>query len=176
VEQDFYTIAAEDVEEPHRVGHDPEAVERALAGLESEVSRIIGAVLGGEFLLPPEHRFKLSLFAALQVTRGWRFRKDMNDLGTLAMRQYVETLPLGRFREWLQSQGKPGRCTVDLPLPRRPSSGRDRDPAASSFTDQTVAVRDEVGGIRRELHRVSGRIPREPATIRMFRSRHLWAS
>lgn len=86
-EQAFYTIAAEDVEETHRVHHDPEAVEKVFAGLESEAAQIVSAVLDGGFPLSPEHRFKLSLFVALQMTRGWRFRRDMNDLGTFAMRQ-----------------------------------------------------------------------------------------
>jgi hypothetical protein len=107
VERGFYTIAAEDVEQTHRADHDPEAVERVFASLESEAAPIIGAVLDGGFPLAPEHRFKLSLFAALQVTRGWRFRRDMNDLGTFAMRQYVEALPLDRFRDWLCGQGMP---------------------------------------------------------------------
>jgi hypothetical protein len=106
-EQGFYTIAATDLEETHRADHDPEAVEKVFAGLESETAPIIGAVLDGGFPLSPEHRFKLSLFVALQVTRGWRFRKEMNDLGTFAMRQYIETLPLNRFRDWLRSQGMP---------------------------------------------------------------------
>jgi len=106
VERDFYRIAAEDIQESHRAGHDPETVEKVLAALESEVCGIMSAVLRGGFPLPTEHRFKLSLFAALQVTRGWRFRTQMNGLGTFAMRQYVETLPLDRFRDWLHSRGE----------------------------------------------------------------------
>ena len=48
----------------------------------------------------------MSLFAALQMTRGWRFRKEMNDLGTFAMHQYVETLSPDYFRDWLRSRGE----------------------------------------------------------------------
>lgn len=106
VEQGFYEIAAEDIEESHRAGHDPEAVEKVFASLEGDVSGIMGTILQGGFPLPPEHRFKLSLFAALQVTRGWRFRKEMNDLGTFAMHQYVETLSSDYFRDWLRSRGE----------------------------------------------------------------------
>lgn len=106
-EQGFYTIATEDAKEAHRADHDPEAVEKVFAGLESESAPIFSAVLDGGFPLSPEHRFKLSLFAALQVTRGWRFRRDMNDLGTFAMRQYVEMLPIRRFRDWRRGQGMP---------------------------------------------------------------------
>ena len=87
VEQGFYEIAADDIEESHRAGHDPEAVEKVFASIEGTVSRIMGAILQDGFPLPPEHRFKVSLFAALQMTRGWRFRKEMNDLGTFAMHQ-----------------------------------------------------------------------------------------
>lgn len=106
VEQGFYEIAADDIEESHRAGHDPEAVEKVFASIEGTVSRIMGAVLQDGFPLPPEHRFKLSLFAALQVTRGWRFRREMNDLGTFAMHQYVETLSPDYFRDWLRSRGE----------------------------------------------------------------------
>ena len=106
VEQGFYEIATKDIEESHRAGHDSEAVEKVLSTLESEVSGIMSAVLRGGFPLSPEHRFKLSFFAALQVTRGWRFRTQMNDLGTFAMRQYVETLPPDRFSYWLRSRGE----------------------------------------------------------------------
>jgi hypothetical protein len=97
VEQGFYEIAADDLEESHRAGHDSEAVEKVFSALETEVSSIMGALLHGSFPLPLEHRYKVSLFAALQLTRGWRFRTQMNELGTFAMRQYVETLPPSRF-------------------------------------------------------------------------------
>jgi hypothetical protein len=294
-EQGFYTIAVEDLEETHRADHDPEAVEKVFADLEAEAATIIRAVLEGGFPLSPELRFKLALFAALQVTRGWRFRRDMNDLGTFAMRQYVEALPSDRFRDWLRGQGMPSNdasvaafrervvgpdgpqlvmsqpfavqeslrmaleeisthlflrtwrllrfsddllLTSDnpvgiwslvppgmgwpggqdfsvgvanaqmicLPLNRRtalamiPRAGPDRMtdsgptrarqinmavihdaerwiyhhpgdrlldgiaiPQHAVFTDETVAVREEAGGIRRELHRVIRRMPQEPA-------------
>ena len=106
VEQGFYEIAADDLEESHRAGHDSEAVEKVFSALETEVSSIMGALLHGSFPLPLEHRYKVSLFAALQLTRGWRFRTQMNELGTFAMRQYVETLPPSRFRDWLRSRGE----------------------------------------------------------------------
>jgi hypothetical protein len=106
VEQGFYEIAAGDLEESHRAGHDPETVEKVFASIESTVSGIMADVLRDGFPLPPEHRFKLALFAALQVTRGWRFRREMNDLGTFAMRQHLETLSPDYFREWLRSRGE----------------------------------------------------------------------
>jgi len=106
VEQGFYEIAAEDLEEQYRAGHDPEVVEKTFASLEREVSAIMGTILQGGFPLPPEHRFKLSFFTALQITRGWRFRKDMNDLGTVAMHQYMETLSPSYFRDWLRKRGE----------------------------------------------------------------------
>jgi hypothetical protein len=105
-EQGFYKIAAGDLEESHRAGHDPEAVEKVLASIEGTVSRIMADVLRDGFPLPEEYRFKLSLFTALQVTRGWRFRSEMNELGTFAMRQHLETLPPGYFRDWLRSRGE----------------------------------------------------------------------
>lgn|SRR6185437_896459 len=40
-EQGFYEIATSDLEESHRAGHDPEAVEKVLASLEGTVSRIM---------------------------------------------------------------------------------------------------------------------------------------
>ena len=39
------------------------------------------------------------------MTRGWRFRSEMNELGTFAMRQYLETLSPDYFRDWLRGLG-----------------------------------------------------------------------
>jgi hypothetical protein len=105
-EQGFYEIAAGDLEESHRAGHDPEAVEKVLASIEGTVSRIMADVLRDGFPLPEERRFKLALFTSLQVTRGWRFRSEMNELGTFAMRQYLETLSADYFRDWLRGRGE----------------------------------------------------------------------
>lgn len=52
VEQGFYEIAADDIEESHRAGHDPEAVEKVFASIEGTVSRIMGAILQDGFPLP----------------------------------------------------------------------------------------------------------------------------
>lgn len=106
VEQGFYKIAADDLEESHRDGHDPEMVEKILASIEGTVAGIMAAILRAGFPLSPEHRFKMALFAALQVTRGWRFRSEMNELGTFAMRQQLETLSPDYFRDWLRGRGE----------------------------------------------------------------------
>jgi Protein of unknown function (DUF4238) len=106
-ERGFYTIAAEALEESHRVGHDPGIAETALSDVETAAAEIIRTVIDGEFPLPPEQRFRLSVFVALQMTRGWRFRKDTNDLSTIAMRQEMEMVPLDRFRDWLRRNGEP---------------------------------------------------------------------
>jgi hypothetical protein len=123
-EQGFYEIAAGDLEESHRAGHDPEAVEKVLASIEGTVSRIMADILRDGFPLPEERRFKLSLFTALQVTRGWRFRSEMNELGTSAMRQYLETLSPDYFRGWArQRRSQCRRCGGRAPR-ARPRPGR----------------------------------------------------
>src|SRR5262245_36847442 len=80
---------ADDVEDTHRAGHDPEGVEATLAQIESDTVPVIERLVHGELPTTAEQRFRMSMFMALQYTRGWRFREDVNDMGTAMAREHL---------------------------------------------------------------------------------------
>jgi Protein of unknown function (DUF4238) len=109
-EAGYYRIDAEALEEWAREGHDPELAEKALSGIESDAAAIVADLIAGKLPRTEAERLHLALFVALQMTRGWQFRDEMNQIGTLRMRQELE----GRRDEltvkagiWLRRQGQP---------------------------------------------------------------------
>lgn len=106
-ETGFYRIDTADVAESHRGGHDPELVERALAGIEGTAGPLLAALAAGT--LPSfEDRFRISLFIALQHVRGPGFRADMNRLGTLEARALLrQTMTVERATAFLRARGEP---------------------------------------------------------------------
>jgi hypothetical protein len=105
----YYAIATEDVEPPHDEGHDPELVERIFAAVEGETDALLRGILSGGFPpQEPEARFRISMFIALQITRGWAFRRDLEELGNLSARHYVETQATPeRVTSFLKERGLP---------------------------------------------------------------------
>jgi len=98
-ETGVYRIEQDDVQDGHRDGHDPELVEKALAGLEDAVAPLLADLIEGRFP-PPEVRHRVALFVALQLTRGWAMREQVNRLGTLRMRASLrDTVTPERVRE-----------------------------------------------------------------------------
>jgi hypothetical protein len=89
----FYTIPADDVEDTHRAGHDPEGVEATLAQIESDTIPVIERLVHGGLPTTAEQRFRMSMFMALQYTRGCLFREDVNDMGTAMARQQLSVVP-----------------------------------------------------------------------------------
>src|ERR1017187_5862975 len=53
-----------------RSGHDPKQVETILAEVEGQSKRYIDEMLGGDFPLQPEARYRLSMYVAVQMTPG----------------------------------------------------------------------------------------------------------
>jgi hypothetical protein len=104
---DFYRIDTADVADEFRDGHDPEMVEKALAGIEDVTTPLFDALVAGRF--PDwEDRYRIAAFTALQHARGAGYRADMNRLGTLAMRTHLDaTVSHDRVRDWLSEQGRP---------------------------------------------------------------------
>lgn len=105
----FYEIPASDLEEHARDGHNADVVEQALAGIEGASAAHIDRILGGDF--PPDDltaRLHMSVFVALQHTRGWRFRRDLADMARLTAPAFIrQNIGLDRVREVLQAQGRP---------------------------------------------------------------------
>lgn len=86
-EAGFYRIETEDVDLGHREGHDPETLEKYLSVFESRADHAIQHLLDGTPPWADEDRYHLVNFMALQYVRGWRFRKQFDEIGTLIMRR-----------------------------------------------------------------------------------------
>jgi hypothetical protein len=125
-EAGYYRIEAEDLEEWAREGHDPELAEKALGGVETEAAGLVADIIAGKLPRTDADRRHLALFVALQITRGWQFRDEMNQIGTVQMRQELldrrdELTP--KARTWLLRRGQPaGPKDVEAFLDRVSSS------------------------------------------------------
>lgn len=86
-EAGYYRIETEDLEPGYRDGHDPEALEKLLSVFESRAEQAIRHLLDDTPPWTDEDRYHLAHFTALQYVRGWHFRKQLDELGTLAMRR-----------------------------------------------------------------------------------------
>jgi Protein of unknown function (DUF4238) len=109
-EAGYYRIETEDLEEWAREGHDPELAEKALSGVESDAADIIANIIAGKLPRTEADRLHLALFVALQMTRGWQFRDEINQIGTLRRRQELESRRdelTAKARAWLRRQGRP---------------------------------------------------------------------
>jgi hypothetical protein len=103
----FYTIPTDDVAPSHQAGHDPESVEKLLSQVEGSTAPIFADMVQSRFPPSEEQRFQASLFVALQISRGWRFRYDVNAFATLAARRQLPTLATDeRIRRYLRQRGK----------------------------------------------------------------------
>lgn len=103
----FYSIPTEELEEGARDGHDPEDAELWLADLEGGADPLVTGLVDGRFPPTPEERFTIALFTAMQMTRGWRFRDDMNDVSTAVIQNLVPDIPPTVIRDWLRDHGEP---------------------------------------------------------------------
>jgi Protein of unknown function (DUF4238) len=116
----FYEIPTDDLEVEAREGHDPEQVESILAVIENESKQYIDEILNGVFPPSPESRFRLSMYVAFQITRGWGFRRKMDEVAELVAPYYVEMhASPERIRGILRRQGRPhGPTDVDNMIAR----------------------------------------------------------
>lgn len=107
----YYSIPTEDVQPSHREGHDPELVERVLSDIEGDAAAHLDRILLNHVFPPSrEARLRLSLFVALQMTRGWGFRTEMEALANIALRQSLQSeLTPDRIEEFVRRQGKTTR-------------------------------------------------------------------
>lgn len=108
---DFYGwepgLTPEEVEDPDVL--DPEYVEKLLSVFESRAAGAFDRMIQTDG--PPKtakDRYHLANFIALQAARGRRFREDLAQMGTYAMREYMQAnSDLGRVRDWLADAGMP---------------------------------------------------------------------
>jgi hypothetical protein len=111
-EAGYYRIESEDLEEWARDGHDPELVEKTLSSIETDAADIIASIVAGRLPHTEADRLHLALFVALQMTRGWQFREEINQIGTLSMREELgsrrEELAV-KARTWLRRRGRPAK-------------------------------------------------------------------
>lgn len=105
----FYAIPTDDLQDQARDGRNPEAAESALAGIEGACTKHIDQLLAGE--LPhvgDTARLHLSVFIALQHTRGWRFRRDLDDIARLTAPAFIrQNLTPEQVRAALIATGRP---------------------------------------------------------------------
>ena len=106
----FYRIEADDLEPWARDGHDPEQVEKLFSALESDAAAVVAQLIESEIPHTEQDLFHLALFVAVQSTRGWQFRDDMNQVATLHMRAEMQARAeelAGSARAFLRNRGEP---------------------------------------------------------------------
>jgi hypothetical protein len=104
----FYAIPTDDLEAQARAGHDSEQVESVFSAVEGDSSKYITEILDGGFPPSLEARYRLSMFIALQIARGWGFRRDLEAIVNLTAPDFVamQTTP-DRVRAALRKSGMP---------------------------------------------------------------------
>jgi hypothetical protein len=104
----FYTIPTGDLEVQARAGHDPERVEAIFAAVEGDSRKYIAEILDGGFPPSLEARYRLSMFIALQIARGWGFRRDVENIANIMAPDFVamQATP-DRVRATLRRSGRP---------------------------------------------------------------------
>jgi len=111
-ESGFYAIPAEQVADTHQVGHDPEIVERILSEVEGGAKEVFDRLVAGQLPLSAHDKYELSLFLSLQVTRGWAYREQMQELRDLAVPHLIDAaLTDDKIRKHLRARGE--QCQGD---------------------------------------------------------------
>jgi len=82
----------------------PEHVENLLSQVEGKAEQLIAAALDGGFPFSNQGRFDFALFLALQITRGWSFRRDLAEIGWYAARAAMAEVTEEHARDWLRSR------------------------------------------------------------------------
>src|SRR5258708_36106431 len=101
-------MQSEDLEMQAGEVKNPERVEKVLGEIEGESKEYIDEMLKGGFPPRQEARFRLSMYVALQITRGWSFRHQVNELTTLMAPHFVELHATPeRVRATLRRLGQP---------------------------------------------------------------------
>ena len=104
----FYEIPTTDIEDYARAGHDPEQVEKVFSQMEGEANLYLSQILDGRFPPDQDGRFRLSMYTAMQMARGWAFRDDLQTLAELTAPDYIAmTVTPERVRGLLRQSGRP---------------------------------------------------------------------
>jgi hypothetical protein len=90
-------------------------IERSLADFEGRAARLFARFTSGDASLSEQDRFDLMLFISFQAVRGWSFRAELSEVGTLMARQELEVrLTPEVVRARLEKEGRPhDRAAVD---------------------------------------------------------------
>lgn len=121
----FYTIPTNDIEPDAGAGYDPDALEKLLSKVEGRTAPVIDklisantvpgfsdmAVRNGHEL--PWDRCQLALFVALQMTRTWGFRRELNEFFDFVHRNDEASITDERIANFRTKNGKPAR-TQDI--------------------------------------------------------------
>jgi hypothetical protein len=106
-ETGYYVIPTDDLEDHAREGHEPEMAEQTLSDIEGTANLRIDELLHEGCPPSDEVRFTLSLFFAIQITRGASFRRTMNEIGeALAPSWLAAQFPDDEIRRRLKERGK----------------------------------------------------------------------
>lgn len=106
-EHGFYAISSDELTAESRRDHNPEAIEAALAEIESAAAIDVEHIRDGSFALTLDAHYRLVRLAALQLSRVPSFRQDYVDMANSAARKTLELkLSRERVREYLLRRGK----------------------------------------------------------------------
>lgn len=118
----FYTIPTDDIEPYARDGHDPDALEKTLSTIEGTTVPVIEKLITtntvpglSDMVVRDGHeapwdRYQLALFVALQMTRTWGFRRELNELFDHSVQRNEEAFATDeRIANYLADNGKPIR-------------------------------------------------------------------
>lgn len=106
-EHGFYAISSDELAVESRRDHNPEAIEAALAEIESDAAIDVENIRGGSFALNLDAHYRLVRLTALQLSRVPSFRQDYVEMANIAARRALELkLSRERVREYLLRRGK----------------------------------------------------------------------
>ena len=91
---------------PQGLGLPTRYIEDLLGEVEGRAANAIDAVLAGDFPPSMQTRMDIALFAALQTTRGWRFRNDFNQVAQEAARAAAKETTRAQVERTLRRTGR----------------------------------------------------------------------
>lgn len=113
-ETGFYSLPTESIAPEAQTGHDPEVVEKLLSRIEGNAAPIIESIVSGRGVPTgySQERFDLSLFASLQLTRTWAFRRQLHEVADATANHFLRyELTDERVSKYLKARGKPAKAS-----------------------------------------------------------------
>lgn len=128
----FYEI---ELAPPHQDEFPSDMIEKALSNFEGRAAPILDHLVKGHYDLSVEDWYNLTLFVALQLSRGWAFRQEVTQMATLRARPDLDRMITpARARKWLEGRGEsPTESEVEAFVERALSADLQLVPSRSSF-------------------------------------------